>query len=332
MLSPNIQKKKTFLLKECARCGASCGPEHFSPCRSPFYPDGVLPICNDCVEKILQEDNFSWDAVNLLCQCANIPFIPKEWTKIWEMNGEGSFPVYAKMVAQTDYQGVNWGDYEEYYKELHDQHQLEQELPEVSEQIMKKRKDKWGYNYDDEELAYLENLYNGLMTTQNVNGALQVDQALKICKMSLEIDKKIREGSDFDKLLSSYDKLVKAAEFTPRNVKNLNDFDTCGELIKWLEKTGWKNKFYDDVSRDVVDECMKNIQNFNQRLYINESGISDDINARIEQLKSAKELENSESYYGTDRTYDLDAYDDEGYSGLFKEDEEFEVGEEDDKY
>mgnify|MGYP003505934165 FL=1 len=81
--------------------------------------------------------------------------------------------------------------------------------------------------------------------------------------MSYEIDCRIREGADFDKILASYDKLVKTAEFTPKNVKNINDFDSVGELIKWLEKRGWKNTFYDDVSRDIVDETMQNFQAFN---------------------------------------------------------------------
>ena len=162
------------------------------------------------------------------------------------------------------------------------------------------------------------------MTTQNVNGALQVDQAIKICKMSYEIDNRIREGADFDKLLASYDKLVKAAEFTPKNVKNINDFDSVGELIKWLEKRGWKNTFYDGVTRDIVDETIKNFQNFNQRLYTNESGIGEQITERINALKQAKAIE-EESYYGTNKSYDLDSYDDEGYSRLVK-DEEFDPG------
>jgi hypothetical protein len=159
------------------------------------------------------------------------------------------------------------------------------------------------------------------MTTQNVNGALQVDQAIKICKMSYEIDNRIREGSDFDKLLSSYDKLVKAAEFTPKNVKNINDFDSVGELIKWLEKRGWKNAFYDGVTRDIVDETIKNFQNFNQRLYTNESGIGEQITERINGLKSVKQIED-ESYYGTNKEYDLDEYDNQGYMTLVH-DEDF---------
>ena len=162
------------------------------------------------------------------------------------------------------------------------------------------------------------------MTTQNVNGALQVDQALKICKMSYEIDSRIRAGVDFDKILASYDKLVKTAEFTPKNVKNINDFDSVGELIKWLEKRGWKNTFYDDVPRDIVDETMQNFQAFNQRLYTNESGIGEQITERLNNLKNVALIE-KESYYGTDAEYDLDSYENEGYSQLVLE-EEFDPG------
>ena len=43
---------------------------------------------------------------------------------------------------------------------------------------------------------------------------------------------RIRDGADIDKMIASYDKLVKTAEFTPKNVKNANDFDSIGELVK----------------------------------------------------------------------------------------------------
>ena len=66
---------------------------------------------------------------------------------------------------------------------------------------------------------------------------------------------------------------------------------------------------------------MENIQNYNQRLYTNESGIGEEITRRIEALKNAQELEN---YYGvSDQEYDLDNYDNEGYTELMKDEEEF---------
>jgi hypothetical protein len=157
-------------------------------------------------------------------------------------------------------------------------------LPRLKEEKLLKLRSKWGEKYDEEQLFYLENLYDGILLSQHVNGGLQVDQAKKLCKTSLEIDERIKRGAEYDKLLASYDKLVKIADFTPRNVKNAADFDSVGELFHWLEKRGWKNDFYDDVTRDIVDETLKNIQSYNQRLYVNETGIGEEITRRIESL------------------------------------------------
>lgn len=319
-LQPDIARRRNFSFKTCNRCGQSFTKDEFSPTKSIFYADGALPICNGCIQDYLVEVDFDWQEIDKLCQYADIPFVPREWERLYEMNGARTFPVYASVFAQSEYEGLGWGDYYQAFKKLKEQGQLDDELPGLYEQKRKKLQERWGANYDDEALNYLENLYNGLMTTQNVNGALQVDQAIKICKMSYEIDCRIREGTEFDKLLASYDKLVKAAEFTPKNVKNINDFDSVGELIKWLEKRGWVNRFYDDVTRDIVDETIKNIQNFNQRLYTNESGIGDEITRRINALREAKQIED-ESYYGTNQSYDLESYDNDGYVGLFKEEE-----------
>jgi hypothetical protein len=149
--------------------------------------------------------------------------------------------------------------------------------------------------------------------------------------MSLEIDRRIEEGADFDKLLSSYDKLVKAAEFTPKNVKNINDFDTFGEAAKWMEKNGWRNRFYDNVTRDIVDETIKNFQNFVQRLYVNESNIGDEVTRRMEALKNVAALERGDDYYGTNAEHDLDSFEREGYEVTFDgEEDDFNVDLEDD--
>lgn len=332
-LQPQIARKRNFAIKQCQKCGGSFTPDAFAPTKSIFYHDGSLPICNGCIADWLEQHDFDWTYVDKLCQWADIPFVPREWERLHEMNGNEAFSVYAEVFAQSEYEGLGWSDYYQAFKDLKASGNLEDELPGLAEKKRKQLQDRWGANYDDEALQYLENMYTGLITTQNVNGALQIDQAVKICKMSYEIDNRIRAGVDFDKLLTSYDKLVKTAEFTPRNVKNINDFDSVGELVKWLEKRNWRNNFYDDVTRDIVDETIKNIQAFNQRLYTNESGIGEEITQRLENLRLANQLENeSESYYGTDKNHDLDDYENEGYVRLFEgESDEFaiDLGDED---
>ena len=194
---------------------------------------------------------------------------------------------------------------------------IENEIPLLSDKRRNELRAKWGGNYDDEALNYLENLLKGLISSQNINGALQSDQALKICKISYELDCRIRSGQDFDKILTAYDKLVKTAEFTPKTVKNANDFESLGELIRWEERRGWKNQYYTDVTKDVVDETIKNIQNYNRNLYINESGIGDEITRRIEALKQAEKPQ--DNIYNLEQVYDIDQYDVDGYDQLMAE-------------
>ena len=320
-LQPNIQRKNKFTLKKCSKCGQMFGPESFAPTKSVFYPDGVIPLCNDCVNTLIDTNEAKWNIVNKICQMADIPFVPKEWERLAAMDAHDVFYRYATIFESTEYEGLDWSTYNEAFLKLKRQQDLESELPLLAEDRRKKLKEKWGKNYDDEALQYLEGLFNGLLSTQNVNGALQIDQALKLCKMSYEIDERIAGGEDFDKLLSSYDKLVKSAEFTPKNAKNINDFDTAGEMTKWMEKRGWRNTFYDGESRDIVDETLKNFENFNQRLYTNESNIAEQIEQRIKNLQSAADMEN---YYDTDKSYDLDAFERDGLEQLFSnESDEF---------
>lgn len=316
---PNVPiKRYSFVLKKCNRCGEQLSPDFYSPTQSIFFPDGVLPICNNCIKEFLQTENFNWKAVDKICQMGDIPFVPKEWNKFYEANGEDAFPFYARVFVSREYEGIGWDDYYNQFLELKQAKLIEDELPLLSEAKFGELGKKWGENYSQEELIYLEDLYNGILATQNVNGALQTKQAQQLCKISLELDSRIRAGVDFDKLLSSYDKLVKVAEFTPKNAKNANDFDSMGEFIHWLEKRGWKNKYYDGVKRDVIDEMMQNFEAFNQRLYTNESGIGEEISRRIEQLKMVNQSE-QEDIYGVNKVYNLDEYENDGYDELLKD-------------
>ena len=326
-----IKPTKDFSVKQCEWCKEFYGSENFSKTKSIFFADGYLPICNSCLKKYLKERNFSWSVVNKICQYTDIPFVPDKFEELHKANGDDVFPIYSLVFLGEEFENLGWEDYFEEFKRLQREAIIEDELPGLREEKIRKLQEKWGTNYDYDALVYLENLYNGILQTQNVNGALQGDQALKLCKISCEIDRCITNGLPVDKLLSSYDKLVKTAEFTPKNVKSASDFDSVGELFRWLEKRGWRNSYYDGVTQDIVDETIKNIQNYNQRLYTNESNIGDEITHRIDNLKAAKEIE-EQSYYGTDRVdYDLDNYDNEGYENLFKvqEEEEFntDVGE-----
>lgn len=309
-----------FENKKCERCGRIKDSFSFLKTKSFLFSSGYINICTDCIAEYLESEGMSWNAMDRICQYLDIPFEPTKYEELKSTNtAAGLLKAYNLIYFNEEYKNIDWGSYNEAYRELDERGALIDVVPILGDEERRKLQEKWGMNYDEEALRYLENLYDGLLLTQNINGALQGDQALKICKISYEIDCRIRAGEDFDKLLASYDKLVKTGEFTPKNVKNASDFESMGELCRWLEKKGFVNQFYDGETRDIVDETIKNIQSWNQRLYTNESGIGDEITQRIQSLKTAAELEN---YYDLDQNVDdYDNYENEGFEQLFKDDE-----------
>lgn len=313
-------EKRKLNSRPCSRCLRNRDASYYIRTKSVFSNNGYSLICKDCLAALGREHEFNWDFMDKYCQFMDIPFIPEKFEEIKDTNIEDDIlPIYTELFLSQDYEGIEWKDYNEAYLELKQTDSISEVVPLVKDEERHKLQEKWGFNYDDEALHYLENLYDGLLMTQNISGALQGDQAIKICKISYELDCRIREGADFDKMLSSYDKLVKVAEFTPKNVKNASDFETISELVRWLEKRGFKNQYYDDVTRDVVDETIKNIQNWTQRLYINESNVGDEVTQRIQALENVAKLEN---YYDVgEKDVDFDQYENEGFDNLFKEEE-----------
>lgn len=310
---PNIPTNNPSGSKTCAHCGRSYPYNAFSKTRSPFFTDHYLTWCNNCINEMIDGADNNWETVDAICRWADIPFIVKEWERVGEqVLPNEHWSTYNKIFQTQDYETLGWNDYYRQYKKLKELGLVEEEIPEVREQRYRELRRKWGENYDDDELNHLEDLYKGLLNTQNISGALQIDQAQKLCKLSLEIDNRIRAGDkEVDKFMSSYDKIIKSAEFTPKNVKNATDFDSFAEVAYWLEKHGKINKFYDNVTRDVIDESLKNIENYNQRLYINEGGIGEEITERLHALSAANQLE--ENIYDIQPTFDSDEYENEAY-------------------
>lgn len=320
---PKIPKAPSFT-KKCEKCGRSMPNSQFSATKSWFFTDGFLPICNECISTYINDNDRDWKYIDKVCQWADIPFIVKEWDRVSQSTlPSETWATYAKIFNSQDYESLGWGDYYRQYKRLKECGLIEEEIPEVKDKRYNDLRRKWGENYDDDELNHLEDLYRGLMNTQNINGALQIDQAQKLCKLSLEIDNRIRAGDkEVDKFMSSYDKIIKSAEFTPKNTKNATDFDSFAEVAYWLEKHGKINKFYDNVTRDVIDESIKNIENYNQRLYVNEGGIGEEITQRLNALNAANIMEQNSGVYDIQPDFNPDEYDNEAYI-IDGEEEEF---------
>lgn len=278
--------------KICYKCKNEKTTSHYIAVNSQLF-NGSLPICRECLSKIIAAAPIEerWNTVDKICQWADVPFIPGEWEKIYQSNGKDALGVYIAIFRNEEYKNLDWEMYNKVYLELLEENRVEDAIPELKEKQLKDWHKKWGVDYDEQQLEYLENLHQGLLNSQNIVGALNEDQAMKLCKISLIIEEKIRAGLDFSKELKSYDSLANLSNLTPKNVKDANEFDSFGEVYAYLEKTGWINKYYDGAIRDEVDNTEKNIKNWIRYLYVNETGIAEEIEQRINNLKVAAELE-----------------------------------------
>lgn len=278
--------------KICTKCKDEKTTAHFIAVNSLLH-SGSLPICRECLAKMISStpEKERWNVIDKICQWADVPFLPGEWEKLYQANGKDTLGVYIAIFRTEQYKTLDWMTYNNVYLQLLEEGHVEDAIPELREKRLQDWRRKWGMGYDEEQLEYLENLHLGLINSQNVVGALNEDQALKLCKISLIIEEKIRGGVDFTKDLKAYDELAKLSNLTPKNVKDANEFDSFGEVYAYLEKTGWQNKYYDGAVRDEVDNTEKNIKNWVRYLYINETGIAEEIEQRINNLKVAAELE-----------------------------------------
>lgn len=281
--------------KICTKCKDEKTTAHFIAVNSLLH-SGSLPICRECLAKMISSapEKERWNVIDKICQWADVPFLPGEWEKLYQANGKDTLGVYIAIFRTEQYKTLDWMTYNNVYLQLLEEGRVEDAIPELKEKRLKDWRRKWGMGYDEEQLEYLENLHLGLINSQNVVGALNEDQALKLCKISLIIEEKIRGGVDFTKDLKAYDELAKLSNLTPKNVKDANEFDSFGEVYAYLEKTGWQNKYYDGAVRDEVDNTEKNIKNWTRYLYVNETGIAEEVEQRINNLKVAAELEGEE--------------------------------------
>ena len=281
--------------KRCQRCGEEKGTAAYIAVNSIIH-GGSLPICRQCLAKQIDtayKEDAGWDTVDKICQWADVPFIPEYWEKMYDGHGRDAIGVYISTFRGKPYETLSWKMYNDVYLQIKEENRVEDALPEVKAGLRRRLTQKWGNQYDDESLEYLENLHKGLLSSQNIVGALNEDQALKLCKISLIIENKIRAGEDFDKDLKAYDSLSKLANLTPKVVKDAQEFNSIGELCAYLEKKGFVVKYYDGTVRDEADYTTKDIKYWLQSLYVNEPGVAEEIEQRIENLKIAAQLTGS---------------------------------------
>lgn len=304
-------------MSECVKCEKTYKDDMFPITKSKFFPKGHAPICFNCLEKMV--DGTDIVAIDKFCQWVDYPLLVDDWVMLYRTNKDNTLRKYCAIVHGGTYQNLDWGDTNIKFKAALSRGEIEEVAEVLNQEWVDEMYVKWNLEAKPEEFRHLEYLYSDLLRTQNIITGTQIDNALKMCKLSWLADKEIRKGNVPKDLLKSYQDLAKASDFTPKNAKNAGDFDSCGELFLWLEKIGWRRKFHDFVDKDEVDATISNIQAYNKRLILGESSIKDDVGKRLEALQNF-DINDVDDLEEVDENDDLAAI-----SFLDEGDEEFEV-------
>ena len=137
---------------------------------------------------------------------------------------------------------------------------------------------KWGKTYKPEEWVKLEQLYEEMMQSYDIQGAGHIDTLKLICKTSLKANQLIDMGDieGFQKMSKVYDSLMKSGNFTAaQNISESGEFvDSIGELIELCEKDGYIERYYVESPNDKVDLTIQDMQRYTRTLIEEETNIS----------------------------------------------------------
>ncbi len=326
----------------CSKCGKTIPNNLAFRTSSLFIPSGYIPFCTDCLCELIDMRNIA--EVDKLFQYADWPFNPSKWLLLCKgsLAPQTIFETYYRMNIRQLYsegyaEKVDWKTANDEWLALEKSGKLAEKLsPEQQKEKENNLRAFWEVDlennkYTIDQLEHLQHLYTDLERTQNIATGAQADQAKKLCRLSLDMDiaQRDHELELYVKLMGAYEKLVKVAEFTPKSSQSNAAFESVGELVAFLEKTGFINKFYDGEQRDIVDKTIKNQQIFLRRLVSGESNLSERIEQRLQRMEVLDRMEDgttSEEEWSYDLNHDeQDWIDDSNYEEYADEDEEEDI-------
>lgn len=171
---------------------------------------------------------------------------------------------------------------------------------------------KWGRGYSWEERVRMEQLYNDMMSSYDIQGAGHKDTLIMVCKASLKANQLIDAGDidGFQKMQKAYDSLMKSGKFTAaQNKGESGEFvDSIGELVALCEREGFIPRYYTEGPQDKVDRTLQDLQQYTHTLITEEMNLGNMIEASLREIVKDREREANIDVEDSDEDEDLFNY------------------------
>lgn len=171
---------------------------------------------------------------------------------------------------------------------------------------------KWGKTYKPEEWVRLEQLYEEMMASYDIQGAGHIDTLKLVCKTSLKANQLIDIGDieGFQKMSKVYDSLMKSGKFTAaQNKAETGEFvDSIGELIELCEKQGYIERYYIESPKDRVDLTIADMQRYTRTLIEEETNLPNMVEKALREIdkEDKANAENTEDSIVDDIDFSLE--------------------------
>lgn len=303
----------------------------------------VAPICEDCINEQIDPNNLK--LANFFCRTYNIPFDPNKWLDIAKEEKEKTFATYIQVISDensnTLYHGdatdLLWDKANEQWEQVQTHEQLIQAIKPVKEGWLQMMQIKWGQRFTFQQYLELENLYTSTVRAAGITNPLTMAIIKKIAIANVDMntaldDLDVKAATNYNKIISD---LIKSAGIEQMvDVGSTEVISTVSELCQYLEDNNFQFRFYDQVSRDIVDATIEDQKEWTRNFVLGATGIQqtyelieDAYIHAIEETKTKDAVDKisldeivGEKLQGINREFDQEL-----------EDDDYDLGEFDDK-
>lgn len=330
----NLEKYPDGKLRQCKKC-MSMHVDNFNPdtylwilqeCDVPYIPEEWnkllasygkdrskltgLSILGRYLSKmkLKQFRDYRWEHTEHLQEVANKKMEETmkrqgyDAVEIHQAISQATVPI-PQVVEQPKYEENNpflaTGN-EDYFAEVNGGSAADDFVDDLTEEDKTYLRLKWGKTYKPEEWVRLEQLYEEMMASYDIQGAGHIDTLKLVCKTSLKANQLIDIGDieGFQKMSKVYDSLMKSGKFTAQqNKAETGDFvDSIGELIELCEKQGYIERYYIESPKDRVDLTIADMQRYTKALVEEETNLSIMVEKALRDIEKEDEAnaENTE--------------------------------------
>lgn len=208
---------------------------------------------------------------------------------------KASFPMPQEELSEPEYVApvpvAQTGEPSNYFEQVYEETAFDLGLTDEDITYLKL---KWGKGYRPDEWVSLEQLYEEMLQSYDIQAAGDLNTLKLACKSSLKANQLLDIGDieGAQKATKMYDSLMKSGKWTAaQNKVEENELvDSVGEIVAICERDGFIPRFYVSGPQDHVDRTIEDLQRYTHDLITNEHGLSQMMETALKQIEEEGKL------------------------------------------